>query len=135
SPALVSAQETVDRLLRLHFRDGKTRVNGDAQLLMAEMLKVFVRGERPGAPTLPGLIPLPERPPAFGSAARAPAGLVSGLLRVPPQPQLGPSQTLPTPSPRAAEAAARAARQAQAEDLREVEVEQVEKVLPQLVRD
>uniref|UniRef100_A0A672UEV8 Centromere protein X n=1 Tax=Strigops habroptila TaxID=2489341 RepID=A0A672UEV8_STRHB len=76
SPALLSAQETVDRLLRLHFRDGRTRVNGDAQLLMAEMLKVFVR-----------------------------------------------------------EAAARAARQAHAEDLEKVDVEHVEKVLPQLLLD
>ncbi|XP_075576025.1 centromere protein X isoform X1 [Pelecanus crispus] len=66
-------KETVDRLLRLHFRDGRTRVNGDAQLLMAEMLKVFVR-----------------------------------------------------------ETAARAARQAQAEDLEKVDIEHVEKVLPQL---
>ncbi|XP_010291285.1 PREDICTED: centromere protein X, partial [Phaethon lepturus] len=49
-------------------------VNGDAQLLMAEMLKVFVR-----------------------------------------------------------EAAARAARQAQAEDLEKVDIEHVEKVLPQLI--
>ncbi|XP_063208302.1 centromere protein X isoform X1 [Chroicocephalus ridibundus] len=40
-------KETVDRLLRLHFRDGRTRVNGDAQLLMAEMLKVFVRALSP----------------------------------------------------------------------------------------
>ncbi|XP_063208303.1 centromere protein X isoform X2 [Chroicocephalus ridibundus] len=69
-------KETVDRLLRLHFRDGRTRVNGDAQLLMAEMLKVFVR-----------------------------------------------------------ETAARAARQAQAEDLEKVDVEHVEKVLPQLLLD
>ncbi|XP_051491071.1 centromere protein X isoform X2 [Apus apus] len=36
-------KDTVDQLLRLHFRDGRTRVNGDAQLLMAEMLNVFVR--------------------------------------------------------------------------------------------
>ncbi|CAN8194094.1 unnamed protein product [Coccothraustes coccothraustes] len=67
-------KDTVDRLLRLHFRDGRTRVNADAQLLMAELLKVFVR-----------------------------------------------------------EAAARAARQAQAEDLKRVDTEQLEKVLPQLV--
>ncbi|XP_025939892.1 centromere protein X isoform X2 [Apteryx rowi] len=67
-------KETVDRLLRLHFRDGRTRVNGDALLLTAEMLKVFVR------------------------------------------------------------AAARAARQAQAEDLEKVDIEHVEKVLPQLVQ-
>ncbi|KAK2528323.1 hypothetical protein Q9233_007294 [Columba guinea] len=67
-------KDTVDRLLRRHFRDRRTRVNGDALLLMAEMLKVFVR-----------------------------------------------------------EAAARAARQAQAEELRTVDMEHVEKVLPQLV--
>ncbi|NXN63290.1 CENPX protein, partial [Himantopus himantopus] len=101
SPALLSPQETVDRLLRLHFRDGRTRVNGDAQLLMAEMLKVFVRGERsasaPGAgPSVPSAAPLS---PAFPCA----------------------------------EAAARAARQARAEDLEKVDVEHVEKVLPQLV--
>lgn len=74
--AAFSAQETVERLLRLHFRDGRTRVNGDALLLMAELLKVFVR-----------------------------------------------------------EAAARAARQAQAEDLEKVDIEHVEKVLPQLLLD
>uniref|UniRef100_A0A8C5IWX9 Centromere protein X n=1 Tax=Junco hyemalis TaxID=40217 RepID=A0A8C5IWX9_JUNHY len=99
----LSPQDTVDRLLRLHFRDGRTRgtgaaaggpgragpcrapasrnrlvlaVNADAQLLMAELLKVFVR-----------------------------------------------------------EAAARAARQAQAEDLNKVDIEQLEKVLPQLLLD
>ncbi|KAK2536713.1 hypothetical protein Q9966_006052 [Columba livia] len=69
-------KDTVDRLLRRHFRDRRTRVNGDALLLMAEMLKVFVR-----------------------------------------------------------EAAARAARQAQAEELRTVDMEHVEKVLPQLLLD
>ncbi|KAM9371228.1 centromere protein X [Phaethornis superciliosus] len=69
-------KETVDRLLRLHFRDRRTRVNGDAQVLMAEMLNVFVR-----------------------------------------------------------EAAARAARQAQAEDLEQVDMEHLEKVLPQLLLD
>ncbi|XP_058673026.1 centromere protein X isoform X2 [Ammospiza nelsoni] len=68
-------KDTVDRLLRLHFRDGRIRVNADAQLLMAELLKVFVR------------------------------------------------------------AAARAARQAQAEDLNKVDIEQLEKVLPQLLLD
>ncbi|KAJ7425072.1 Centromere protein X [Willisornis vidua] len=100
-------KDTADRLLRQHFSDGRTRgryrgsggrdrarragpgaaggtsasrkrlvvaVNGDAQLLMAEMLSVFVR-----------------------------------------------------------EAAARAARQAQAEDLKQVDIEHLEKVLPQLV--
>ncbi|XP_068007474.1 centromere protein X isoform X2 [Melanerpes formicivorus] len=68
-------KETVDRLLHLHFRDSRTRVNGDAQLLMAELLKVFVR------------------------------------------------------------AAARATRQAQAEDLAKVDIEHLEKVLPQLLLD
>nr|XP_025968899.1 centromere protein X isoform X1 [Dromaius novaehollandiae] len=43
-------KETVDRLLRLHFRDGRTRVNGDALLLTAELLKVFVRGADTAAP-------------------------------------------------------------------------------------
>ncbi|XP_040438234.1 centromere protein X [Falco naumanni] len=69
-------KETVDRLLRLHFRDGRTRVNGDAQLLMAEMLNVFVR-----------------------------------------------------------EAAARAVRQAKAQELEQVDIEHLEKVLPQLLLD
>ncbi|XP_041321978.1 centromere protein X isoform X1 [Pyrgilauda ruficollis] len=69
-------KNTVDRLLRLNFRDGRTRVNAEAQLLVGELLKVFVR-----------------------------------------------------------EAAARAARQAQAEDLKKVDTEQVEKVLPQLLLD
>ncbi|NXX01387.1 CENPX protein, partial [Larus smithsonianus] len=96
SPVPLSPQETVDRLLRLHFRDGRTRVNGDAQLLMAEMLKVFVRGDEP--------VPGDGVPP-------------------PAAPQRSPH----------AEAAARAARQAQAEDLEKVDVEHVEKVLPQLV--
>ncbi|XP_041321979.1 centromere protein X isoform X2 [Pyrgilauda ruficollis] len=68
-------KNTVDRLLRLNFRDGRTRVNAEAQLLVGELLKVFVR------------------------------------------------------------AAARAARQAQAEDLKKVDTEQVEKVLPQLLLD
>ncbi|XP_030143390.1 centromere protein X [Taeniopygia guttata] len=69
-------KDTVDRLLRLHFRDGRTRVNADAQLLVAELLKVFVR-----------------------------------------------------------EAASRAARQAQAEDLKKVDTEHLEKALPQLLLD
>ncbi|KAM9177593.1 centromere protein X isoform 2-T3 [Mergus octosetaceus] len=68
-------KDTVERLLRLHFRDDKTRVNGDALRLTAELLKVFVR------------------------------------------------------------AAARAARQAQAEDVENVNIEHVEKVLPQLLLD
>ncbi|XP_067403231.1 centromere protein X isoform X2 [Emydura macquarii macquarii] len=66
-------KETVNKILHLHFKDDKTRVNSDALLLMAEMLKVFVR-----------------------------------------------------------EAAARGARQAQGEDLDRVDIEHVEKVLPQL---
>ncbi|XP_025892665.1 centromere protein X [Nothoprocta perdicaria] len=69
-------KETVERLLRLHFRDGRTRVSGEALLLAAELLNVFVR-----------------------------------------------------------EAAARAARQAQGEELDTVDVEHVEKVLPQLLLD
>uniref|UniRef100_A0A8B9SID8 Centromere protein X n=1 Tax=Anas platyrhynchos TaxID=8839 RepID=A0A8B9SID8_ANAPL len=76
SAAVLSPQDTVERLLRLHFRDDRTRVNGDALRLTAELLKVFVR-----------------------------------------------------------EAAARAARQAQAEDVENVNIEHVEKVLPQLVRN
>ncbi|NXY72337.1 CENPX protein, partial [Glareola pratincola] len=126
--------ETVDRLLRLHFRDGRTRVNGDAQLLMAEMLKVFVRGEcaapiaRPdgprASPTRPGGGPVP----AGGETPRAPGRRLqragAGGRR--------PPAAAPHRSPHA-EAAARAARQAQAEDLEKVDVEHVEKVLPQLV--
>uniref|UniRef100_A0A8B9R1T6 Centromere protein X n=1 Tax=Anas platyrhynchos TaxID=8839 RepID=A0A8B9R1T6_ANAPL len=46
SAAVLSPQDTVERLLRLHFRDDRTRVNGDALRLTAELLKVFVRGER-----------------------------------------------------------------------------------------
>ncbi|NXN16836.1 CENPX protein, partial [Indicator maculatus] len=100
SRALLPAQETVDRLLRLHFRDSRTRVNGDAQLLMAEMLKVFVRGERAAPPPAAGIGVCLSR--AFSLCM--------------------------------AEAAARAARQAQAEDLVKVDIEHLEKVLPQLVR-
>lgn len=83
----LSPQDTVDRLLRLHFRDGRTRgtgaaaaaggsgrapasrnrlvlaVNADAQLLMAELLKVFVRGERAGPPQ-PWRAPGSSRHPA-----------------------------------------------------------------------
>ncbi|NXL51781.1 CENPX protein, partial [Podilymbus podiceps] len=106
--AFLSAQETVDRLLRLYFRDGRTRVNGDALLLMAEMLKVFVRGER--AALAPGA----------GPGVRLNSdGSLSHLF----------------PYTSTAEAAARAARQAQAEDLEKVDIEHVEKVLPQLVRN
>ncbi|NXA69157.1 CENPX protein, partial [Mohoua ochrocephala] len=98
----LSAQDTVDRLLRLHFRDGRTRVNADAQLLVAELLKVFVRA-RPPRTRRPGR-QLPD-----------------------------PSHCFSLSFTWAAEAAARAARQAQAEDLKKVDTEQLEKVLPQLV--
>ncbi|NWV41695.1 CENPX protein, partial [Grantiella picta] len=91
----LSAQDTVDRLLRLYFRDGKTRVNADAQLLMAELLNVFVRAWLPRLPD-------PSHCPSLSLAL-------------------------------CAEAAARAARQAQAEDLKKVDTEHLEKVLPQLV--
>ncbi|XP_019517480.1 PREDICTED: centromere protein X isoform X1 [Hipposideros armiger] len=67
-------KELVSKLLHLHFKDDKTKVGGDALLLMAELLKIFVL-----------------------------------------------------------EAAIRSIRQAQAEDLAGVDVEQLEKVLPQLV--
>ncbi|XP_019591136.2 centromere protein X isoform X3 [Rhinolophus sinicus] len=69
-------KELVSKLLHLHFKDDKTRVGGDALLLMAELLKIFV-----------------------------------------------------------SEAAIRSVRQAQAEDLARVDVEQLEKVLPQLLLD
>lgn len=69
-------QELVSKLLHLHFKDDKTKVGGDALLLMAELLKIFV-----------------------------------------------------------SEAAIRSVRQAQAEDLARVDVEQLEKVLPQLLLD
>ncbi|XP_015681013.1 centromere protein X isoform X2 [Protobothrops mucrosquamatus] len=75
-PGVGAPEETVNKLLQLHFKDDKTRASGDAVLLMAEMLKVFVR-----------------------------------------------------------EAAARGARQAQTEDVTRVEVEHVEKILPQLLLD
>ncbi|NXW79756.1 CENPX protein, partial [Hirundo rustica] len=100
----LSAQDTVDRLLRLHFRDGRTRVNADAQLLMAEMLKVFVREHQPGAPDETAQVTAPR-----------PLSLPFLFFTW------------------SAEAAARAARQAQAEDLKKVDTEQLEKVLPQLV--
>ncbi|KAM4662736.1 centromere protein X [Discoglossus pictus] len=66
----------VAKLLNLHLGDDKVRVGGDALLLVAELLKVFVR-----------------------------------------------------------EAAVRAARQAHAEDLPVVDIEHVEKTLPQLLLD
>nr|XP_033817439.1 centromere protein X [Geotrypetes seraphini] len=69
-------KDTVNKLLRLHFKDEKTKVSADALQLMTEMLKVFVQ-----------------------------------------------------------EAAARAARQAQSEDVPTVDLEHLEKVLPQLLLD
>ncbi|XP_047401752.1 centromere protein X isoform X2 [Sciurus carolinensis] len=71
-----SGQELVSRLLHLYFRDGKTKVSGDALQLMGELLRIFV-----------------------------------------------------------VEAAVRGARQAQAEDVALVDVDQLEKVLPQLLLD
>lgn len=73
---LLVPQELVSKLLHLHFNDDKTKVSGDALLLVAELLKVFV-----------------------------------------------------------VEATVRSIRQAQAEDLPCVDVEQLEKVLPQLLLD
>ncbi|NWH61790.1 CENPX protein, partial [Geococcyx californianus] len=141
-------QETVERLLRLHFRDARSRVNGDAQLLMAELLTIFARGERgdtgqPGPRTLglggsPGPYPRARRDPTPAAIPAGPARSRAGLRWVlPPQP--GPAgQALPAAAPQQplppAEAAARAVRQAQAEDLERVDIEHVEKVLPQLVR-
>ncbi|NXC01641.1 CENPX protein, partial [Orthonyx spaldingii] len=114
----LSAQDTVDRLLRLHFRDGRTRVNADAQLLMAELLKIFVRGERAG----------PR--PAPASRRWAPDSSPSTW---PTRDSAHPSHCPSLSFTCAAEAAARAARQAEAEDLKKVDTEQLEKVLPQLV--
>lgn len=74
--SLLCPKELVSKLLHLHFKDDKTRVSGDALLLTAELLKVFV-----------------------------------------------------------VEAAIRSVRQAQAEDLACVDVDQLEKVLPQLLLD
>nr|XP_060620835.1 centromere protein X isoform X1 [Anolis sagrei ordinatus] len=83
-------KETVNKLLHLYFKDDKTRVSGDALLLMVEMLKVFVRAL---------------------------------------------SFALNSLDPCVTEAAARGARQAETEDLTKVDVEHVEKVLPQLLLD
>ncbi|XP_039715769.1 centromere protein X isoform X2 [Pteropus medius] len=69
-------KELTSKLLHLHFKDDKTKVSGDALLLMAELLRIFV-----------------------------------------------------------VEAAVRSVRQAQAEDLVRVDVDQLEKVLPQLLLD
>ncbi|XP_073540246.1 centromere protein X [Phyllobates terribilis] len=66
----------VSKLLHMHLEEEKTKISGDAILLLSELLRVFVH-----------------------------------------------------------EAAARAARQALAEDLPVVEIEHVEKILPQLLLD
>uniref|UniRef100_A0A8B9VFI2 Centromere protein X n=1 Tax=Anas zonorhyncha TaxID=75864 RepID=A0A8B9VFI2_9AVES len=151
--AVLSPQDTVERLLRLHFRDDRTRVNGDALRLTAELLKVFVRGERgawcvrPAAGAryrLEGPRPAPRslrcRSPAAGrssggAACPLPDGLQgAGAPRPLPPPGPPPPQQL-CPYGCTAEAAARAARQAQAEDVENVNIEHVEKVLPQLVRN
>ncbi|XP_064180965.1 centromere protein X [Anguilla rostrata] len=42
-PEVVFKKETIGKLLSLSFRDEKTKVSGDAVLLMAEMLKIFVQ--------------------------------------------------------------------------------------------
>ncbi|KAL4658174.1 centromere protein X isoform X2 [Arapaima gigas] len=39
---VVFKKETVGKLLSLNFKDEKTKVTGDAVVLMAEMLKIFV---------------------------------------------------------------------------------------------
>uniref|UniRef100_A0A8C9SDT0 Centromere protein X n=2 Tax=Scleropages formosus TaxID=113540 RepID=A0A8C9SDT0_SCLFO len=39
---VVFKKETVGKLLSLFFKDEKTKVSGDAVILMAEMLKIFV---------------------------------------------------------------------------------------------
>ncbi|XP_068605702.1 centromere protein X isoform X1 [Brachionichthys hirsutus] len=36
-------QETVSKLLSSSFKEDKTRLSGDAVLLMAEMLKIFIQ--------------------------------------------------------------------------------------------
>ncbi|NXX78496.1 CENPX protein, partial [Urocolius indicus] len=108
---LFSAQETVDRLLRLHLRDGRIRVNGDAQLLMAEMLKVFVRAGPAAAASCSQKQTLTPCQGIASNISQPPLTLFACPV----------------------EAAARAARQAQAEDLEKVDIEHVEKVLPQLV--
>ncbi|XP_070837460.1 centromere protein X isoform X1 [Chaetodon trifascialis] len=38
-------KDTVSKLLSSFFKEDKTRLSGDAVLLMAEMLKVFVQGK------------------------------------------------------------------------------------------
>ncbi|XP_039418473.1 centromere protein X isoform X1 [Corvus cornix cornix] len=105
-------KDTVDRLLRLHFRDGRTRVNADAQLLVAELLKVFVRGQRAGPIPRPSLRAigsrlLPEHlanlrliPSCFSSAASCTAGVLTqlpGLFRGAGPP---PSSQDTSPAPR-----------------------------------
>ncbi|KAM3921270.1 centromere protein X [Leptodactylus fuscus] len=69
-------KDLVSKVLHLHLEEDKTKVGGDALLLLAELLRVFVH-----------------------------------------------------------EAASRAARQAMSEDLPVVDIEHVEKILPQLLLD
>ncbi|XP_075415593.1 centromere protein X isoform X1 [Tenrec ecaudatus] len=104
-------KELVSKLLCLHFRDKKTRVSTDAVQLMAEMLRIFVVGES----LLRG----------FMAHQHGLTGL--GALG------MGGPQTSQVHC--VAEAAVRGVRQAQAEDLPCVDVDQLEKVLPQLLLD
>ncbi|KAM6904639.1 centromere protein X [Xenentodon cancila] len=69
-------KETVSKLLSIFFKEDKTKLSGDAVLLMAEVLKVFVQ-----------------------------------------------------------EAAVRSQKQAESEDCDQVEIDQFEKILPQLLLD
>uniref|UniRef100_A0A8C2ZVI8 Uncharacterized protein n=1 Tax=Cyclopterus lumpus TaxID=8103 RepID=A0A8C2ZVI8_CYCLU len=49
-------QETVSKLLSSFFKEDKTRLSGDATLLMTELLKIFVQGE-----TVLSLFPPPKK--------------------------------------------------------------------------
>ncbi|KAJ8366603.1 hypothetical protein AAFF_G00348580 [Aldrovandia affinis] len=42
-PEVMFKKETVGKLLSMFFKDEKTRVGGDAVILMTEMLTIFVR--------------------------------------------------------------------------------------------
>ncbi|XP_041077457.1 centromere protein X isoform X1 [Polyodon spathula] len=42
-PGAAFKKETVLKLLSLYFKDDKTKVSSDAIVLMAEMLKIFVK--------------------------------------------------------------------------------------------
>ncbi|XP_025783486.1 centromere protein X isoform X1 [Puma concolor] len=106
-------KELVGKLLQLHFKDDKTKVSGDALRLMAELLKIFVVGSV-----------FPESPMFLSCQPRTGLGEVHPVLH---------PRTLS--SCVTAEAAIRSVRQAQAEDLALVDVDQLEKVLPQLLLD